>query len=63
MDDEISIEDLMAAAIAQTPGDFEMAFNTLITDKIAKAVDDKKIEVAQGMFSDEEEEDKEEETE
>ena len=42
--------DLVIAAAHQKPLDFETAFNDLIVDRIATAVNDKKIAVAQQMY-------------
>jgi len=54
--DTFTIEDLVAASVAQKPGDFEEVFNNLILDKVATAVDQKKLEIAQTMFNPVEEE-------
>jgi hypothetical protein len=42
--------DLVIAAAQQKPLDFEAAFNDLIVDRIANAINDKKIAVAQQMY-------------
>jgi hypothetical protein len=42
--------DLVIAAAQQKPLDFETAFNDLIVDRIATAINDKKIAVAQQMY-------------
>ena len=44
------MSDLVVAAMEQKPLDFESAFNDLIVDRIATAINDKKIEVAQQMY-------------
>jgi hypothetical protein len=44
------ITDLISTAYEQKPLDFETAFNDLIVDRIATAVNDKKIAVAQQMY-------------
>ena len=44
------MSDLVSAAAAQKPLDFETAFNDLIVDRIATAINDKKISVAQQMY-------------
>jgi len=57
MDNEMaySIQDLVKYSYEQKPVDFEQAFNSLLSNKIADAVDVKKLEVAQNMFNTEEE--------
>lgn len=59
------ITNLISAAYDQKPLDFETAFNDLIVDRIATAVNDKKIAVAQQMYgyTPDNEEDNEEESE
>ena len=42
--------DLVNFALTQKPVDFEDAFSSLIADKLTAAVDMKKIEVAQSIF-------------
>lgn len=42
--------DLVDFALTQKPVDFEDAFSSLIADKLTAAVDMKKIEVAQSIF-------------
>jgi hypothetical protein len=51
MDNE-TMQDLIIHAYEQKPLEFQSSFNDLIADRIVKAVDIKKIEVAQSMFSD-----------
>ncbi len=53
MDNEMaySIQDLVKFSYEQKPVDFEQAFNSLLSNKIADAVDVKKLEVAQNMFN------------
>ena len=56
MDNEpVTVQDLISLSYEQKPIEFENAFNSLILDRVAKAVDDKKIEVAQFMFNPQEE--------
>lgn len=43
--------DLIDLAMEQKPIEFGDAFNSLIADKLTAAVDMKKIEVAQSIFS------------
>lgn len=54
MTDEVqySVQDLISTAYDQKPVDFETAFSALIVDRLAAAVDDKKVSVAQAMFGD-----------
>lgn len=56
---EYRISDLINFSSQQKPIEFENAFNSLMVDRVAAAVDQKKIEVAKSMFSgsSEEEED------
>jgi hypothetical protein len=49
-DYKYDMSDLVSAAAAQKPLDFETAFNDLIVDRIATAINDKKISVAQQMY-------------
>jgi hypothetical protein len=48
---EYDIEDLMSNAIAQKPMEFESAFKSIITDRIADAIDAKKAEIAKTLFN------------
>jgi hypothetical protein len=49
--DKYSVQDLIKYSYNQQPIDFENAFNSLITDKIATAIDDKKRELAGSMVT------------
>jgi hypothetical protein len=49
-DYKYDMSDLVSAAATQKPLDFEAAFNDLIVDRIATAINDKKISVAQQMY-------------
>lgn len=49
--------DLIDYALTQKPVEFEQAFHSLIADKLTAAVDMKKIEVAQSIYSGGESED------
>jgi hypothetical protein len=53
MDNETtySVRDLVKYSYEQKPVEFEQAFNSLLGDKIALAVDAKKLEVAQSTFN------------
>jgi hypothetical protein len=44
------LEDLVSAAVAAKPLDFEQAFGSLVVDRIQNAVHDKKIQIAQQMY-------------
>jgi hypothetical protein len=46
-----TVEDLMASAIAQRPSDFEEAFNAIIAERAASAVEARKTEIAQALFN------------
>ena len=49
--DNPTIQDLVSLAYDQKPIEFQDTFNSLVADRIAKAIDDKKVEVAQNMFA------------
>jgi hypothetical protein len=48
---EYDIEDLMSNAIAQKPMDFENTFKSIITDRLADAINVKKLELAKTIFN------------
>jgi hypothetical protein len=48
--EKFSSEDLVAAAIAERPSDFEAAFASLIYDRVSHAVGLRKAEVGKEMF-------------
>jgi len=50
MENEVSAQDLISLSFDQKPVEFQQAFDTLMTDRIAKAIEDKKLEVAQSMY-------------
>ena len=52
MDNEFSVQDLISLSYDQKPIEFQQAFDSLIAGRIAAAVDNKKVEVAQTMFND-----------
>lgn len=52
MENEVSVQDLISLSYEQKPLDFQNAFDTLIAGKIATAIDNRKMEIAQSMFSD-----------
>ena len=47
---DITIQDLISTSFEQKPLEFQDAFNSLIGARIADAIDNKKVEVAQTMF-------------
>lgn len=49
-DNKYDVSDLVIAAVEQKPLDFENTFNDLIVDRIANALNDKKIAIAQQMY-------------
>jgi len=51
-DNKYNLEDLVTSSLEQRPIDFSDAFNSLITDKLQTAIQNKKIEVAQRIYSD-----------
>jgi hypothetical protein len=51
MDNE-TVQDLISLSYDQKPIEFQDAFNKLVMDRVAQAVDQRKIQVAQAMFSD-----------
>ena len=50
-DDKYSIRDLIGFGIEQKPIEFASAFDSLIADRISAAVDDRKQQLAQTVFS------------
>lgn len=54
---DYTVQDLISLSYEQKPIDFQDAFNALIADKIASAIDARKVEVAQSMFAPAEEAD------
>jgi len=50
-DIEYRVADLLNFSSQQKPIDFEQTFQSLIGDRLTYAIDQKKIEVAQHMFS------------
>jgi hypothetical protein len=55
MDNEVTVNDLIAHSFDQQPLEFQNAFNTMMAGKLAAAIDNKKHEVAQSMFNKEDE--------
>lgn len=50
-DVQINVSDMIAAAKAESPSDFQTAFNNIIVDKVAAALEVKRQEVAQNYFN------------
>lgn len=50
MENEVTVQDLISLSYEQKPIDFEQAFQSLITDRVASAVENRKTEIAQTMF-------------
>ena len=50
--DNATVQDLISLSYDQKPIEFQDAFNKLVMDRVAQAVDQRKIQVAQAMFSD-----------
>ena len=51
--DKYTVQNLVDFAYQQKPVDFSVVFNDLLVDRLASAIDQKKIEVAQGLFANE----------
>lgn len=49
--DKYTVQDLVNFAFNQKANDFKNAFDDILVNRIADAVDNKKIEVAQTMFT------------
>lgn len=49
--DKYSVSDLINHSINKQPVEFEQVFSSLIGDRLAAAVENKKLEVAQSMFN------------
>jgi len=52
MENEISVQDLISTSYEQKPLDFQNAFDSLMSGRIAAAIDNRKMEIAQSMFND-----------
>lgn len=50
-DNKYTINDLISSTIDHKPLDVTQAFNYLIKDRIVDALDVKKMEIAQGLYS------------
>jgi hypothetical protein len=51
MDNEYTVSDLVSLSYDQKPIEFQNAFDSLIKDRMADAIADKKLEIAQTVFS------------
>lgn len=53
MDDDTkySLTDLVKYSYVEKPIDFAQAFNSLIGDKLEASINNKKLEIAQGIFA------------
>ena len=54
---DYTIDDMVTAARNDSPSDFQSAFASVVLDKIADAIDAKKIEIAKNYFNYEDAED------
>lgn len=50
-DKEYTISDMIGAAAAGSPSDFQTAFNATVLDKVAAAIEAKKVEIAKNYFN------------
>ena len=50
-DDKYDVTDLIIHAAEQRPSEFESTFDSLIKDRLMSAVENRKQEIAQSMFS------------
>lgn len=48
---EHTLTDLLRYSYAEKPVDFAQTFNSLIGDKLEAAINNKKLEIAQGIFA------------
>lgn len=48
---EFTIDDMVSAARNESPSDFQSAFATVMLDKIADAIEAKKVELAKNYFN------------
>lgn len=56
-DPQYTIDDMVNAALNDSPSDFQSAFASVVLDKVADAIEAKKIEIAQNYFNYEDAED------
>jgi hypothetical protein len=52
MMNDVTLQDLISLSYEQKPVEFQNAFDTLIAGRIASAVDNRKMEIAQSLFND-----------
>lgn len=52
-DTEINFSDMIAAAKAESPSEFQDVFNRMMLDKVAAAVEAEKVNIAQSFFNNE----------
>jgi hypothetical protein len=50
-DKQYTIDDMVAAAVEQSPSNFQDAYASIVLDKIADAIEARKIEVAKNYFN------------
>lgn len=60
---DFTIDDMINSVLEKQPDTFKDAFNSVMQAKIADAIEYKKQEVAQSMYSDEPDEEQEDENE
>lgn len=48
--DNVTVQDLITLAYEQQPIEFKQSFNDLVADRLVRAIDDRKHQVAQTMF-------------
>lgn len=58
-DVQFTIADMVRSARGENPSEFQTAFDTIILDKIAAAVETKKADIAQNYFNADETEEEE----
>jgi hypothetical protein len=54
MTDKYTLNDLVKFSIDQKPVEFDRAFQNVLQDKLVNAVETRKLELAQGIVSDQE---------
>jgi len=59
MENEVSVQDLISLSYEQKPIEFQQAFNDLLSDRIAAAVDARKVEIASSLYNGETDEEEE----
>lgn len=50
-ENKYSIDDLIVSSLQQKPLEFSNAFNSLMVDRLQSAIENKKIEIAQTMYT------------